>query len=96
MSFSPASVGRDGAVGRQHRGAAGTDPVHDGGEKIDDADIDRDLLAGMMVAQQMGEVFHRRRDRSVLVAIRPVEVFAGMGIVQFDAARRGVRQGHGR
>ena len=94
--FRQHAVGRDGAVGRQDRSAARADPVHDGGEEIDDADLDRDPLAGMMVAQQMGEVFHRRRDRPVLVAIRAVEAFAGMGVVQLDAARRGARQGHGR
>ena len=94
--FRQHAVGRDGAVGRQHRRAGRADPVHHGGEEIDDADIDRDPLTRMMVAQQVRQILHRRRDRSELVAVRPVEALAGMGVVQLDAARRGIGQGHGR
>ena len=57
-------VGCRGAVGRQHDGLRRADRRQDIAEEIEDADIDRDLGAGMEIAQQMGKVRHRVRQPS--------------------------------
>jgi hypothetical protein len=66
----------------------GADPIHHRGEEINDPDIDRNPLAGMMVAQKERQLFHRERDRPEIVAIGASEAFAGMGVEQSEPAQR--------
>src|SRR3979411_1889535 len=60
-------IGLARAISREHRRAGHPDGVHNTGDKIKNADIDRNLLARVVVAQELRKVCHRLRDRPSIV-----------------------------
>src|SRR4051812_4881529 len=80
------AIGRDATIGRQHGCTAGADGLHQRRKKVYDTYVDRNLLAGVMVAQQKRELLDGQANRSEVVPIGPVEGFLCVHICEPDAA----------
>src|SRR5437868_10009544 len=81
-------VGLTRAIGRQYDRARRPHCVHDTGEKIEHADLNRCLLTRMVVAQEIGKLRERQCKRAEVVSERPIKGFAGMGIDELEASKR--------
>src|SRR5436853_4646741 len=81
-------IGLARAVGREDRCTLLPDGLHDAGKKIEQANIDRRLLARVVVPQQLRELSKRDSDWAYVVAKWAVEAFAGMSIDEPQAPKR--------
>src|SRR6202040_10367 len=81
-------VGLTRAVRRKYCRLCCPDRVHDAEEEIEYRDVDRRLLARIVVAQEIREFCEGYCNRAHIVAKRPIKGFAGMCVEEPEPSKR--------
>jgi hypothetical protein len=83
-----------GAISRKDRRFGLADCIEHIGQEVDDPDIDLGLLPRMMVAEKNAELVDDPFNRTLIVAVGPIESLAGMRVEQPKPTQRDGRTGN--